>query len=211
MSRYSHAQPRALAFKLFTIQLRQSARSGYDRLRLGTRTGERLAASFALSTLFVFAVLGVCVAAKLPTNYALAGGGAVLLFFFGISAILILWGSDGQLADDRVVVEEELRYARRRAFIADKWREDRERAEERRRQEEEEEERHNRRRRELRDDGYRCPYCRTREYPEIRSKISAAGWVFFWLTCLFLCWPICWIGLLITHTYRECPACGARS
>jgi hypothetical protein len=180
-------------------------------MRIGTGTGERLAASFALSTLFVFAVLGVCIAAKLSTNYALAGAGAVLLFFFGISAVLILWGSDGQLSEDRAVVEEELRYSRECAAMAEELREYEEGEDEQRRRDEEARDRHYRRRRELREEGYRCPYCRTREYPEIRSKISAAGWVFFWLTCLFLCWPICWIGLLITDTYRECPACGARS
>jgi LITAF-like zinc ribbon domain len=109
------------------------------------------------------------------------------------------------------LVEEELRCARHLAAIYDNQQKVQELREERRWQEEEATKRHVRRQRELSDEGFRCPYCRTREYPVIRNKVSAAGWVFFWLTCLFLCLPICWIGLLIKDTYRECPACGARS
>jgi rubrerythrin len=189
-------------------------------MRLGTGTGERLAASFVLSAIFVFGLLGIGFAAKLPVEYPLVGGGLIFLFFFGVSALLILWSSDGQLADEKAIAEDELEFAQERAAAKelrmleqeDRWDvEDGERAHRRRLSDEVAKERHARRLRDNREDGYRCPFCRTREYPLIHSKISAAGWVFFWLTCLFLCWPICWIGLLITETYRVCPRCGARS
>jgi rubrerythrin len=211
-------QSHALGLELFTIKLRQGIRAGYDRLGLGSGTSVRLTAALVVSAVFVAVMLGASFAAKLPVGAALAFGGLILFAVFGASAALILWSSDGQLSDRRAAVEEEIRHARELADVeaeeeaADRRREDAaDRRDERRRRREDAEDRHARRVREARDDGFRCPYCRTREYPVMRSKVSAAGWVFFWLTCLFLCWPICWIGLFITDTYCECPACGSRS
>jgi rubrerythrin len=188
-------------------------------MRLGTGTSERLVAALIVSTVVVFGILALSLAAKVPVGYALTGATIVLLIYFGLSAVLILCSSDGQLSDERARAEAELEYARDRATLeqAREWEDEARgdakdcRDERRRRREEEIEDRHSRRRREVREEGYRCPYCRTREYPIMESKISAAGWVFFWLTCLFICWPICWIGLLIKDTYRVCPVCGARS
>src|SRR2546425_588926 len=45
--------------------------------------------------------------------------------------------------------------------------------------------------------GFRCPYCNTSALPTTRSQISTAGWVTFVLLLVLLCWPLCWIGLLI--------------
>jgi hypothetical protein len=71
--------------------------------------------------------------------------------------------------------------------------------------------RRRRRRRDYDDDGYgyRCPYCDTRSRPYRRSQISAGGWITFALMLLF-CWPLFWIGLLITEEYSVCSRCGLR-
>lgn len=57
--------------------------------------------------------------------------------------------------------------------------------------------------------GFRCPYCGTSELPYITTRISDAGWVVFVLM-LILCFPLFWIGFLMTEDVRHCAACGAR-
>ncbi len=52
-----------------------------------------------------------------------------------------------------------------------------------------------------------CPYCKAKAPPFIRSKVSAAGWVFF-VVVLILFFPLCWIGLLIRDNYYVCARCG---
>lgn len=56
---------------------------------------------------------------------------------------------------------------------------------------------------------FRCPFCKCKEPPYQRSQISPAGWVVFALGVL-LCLPFCWVGLLITESYRVCSYCGTR-
>lgn len=67
------------------------------------------------------------------------------------------------------------------------------------------------RRRRYEDDeqrsGFRCPFCKSDYPPRVRSKISTAGWVLF-VILLLGCFPICWVGLLITENYRVCDECG---
>jgi DNA-directed RNA polymerase subunit RPC12/RpoP len=60
------------------------------------------------------------------------------------------------------------------------------------------------------DVGFRCPYCGSRQLPQRRSKISAGGWVMFWILLLFLCFPLCWIGLLMKEEYLVCYDCGIK-
>jgi hypothetical protein len=58
--------------------------------------------------------------------------------------------------------------------------------------------------------GFRCPYCQTTALPIVRREISSAGWAFFWITLLFLCIPLCWIGLLMKEEKRVCCLCGMK-
>lgn len=55
---------------------------------------------------------------------------------------------------------------------------------------------------------FRCPYCGSNLPPSTVSKVSSAGWVFFWVLLLFLCFPLFWIGLLIKDHFSMCSACG---
>ncbi len=67
-----------------------------------------------------------------------------------------------------------------------------------------------RRRSHRREVGFRCPYCQTSAAPFTRSKVSTAGWIFFWVLLLFLCLPLCWIGLFLKDEYRVCADCGIK-
>jgi lipopolysaccharide-induced tumor necrosis factor-alpha factor len=67
----------------------------------------------------------------------------------------------------------------------------------------------NRKRRRERREGFRCPYCGTGEPPYVSTTISSEGWVVFALLLIF-CFPLFWIGLLITEQRRHCADCGAR-
>jgi DNA-directed RNA polymerase subunit RPC12/RpoP len=71
--------------------------------------------------------------------------------------------------------------------------------------------RRRRRRRYEDDDDYRprCPYCETTARPYWRSQISVAGWIVLAMFLLF-CWPLFWVGLLITEQYSVCSRCGGR-
>ncbi|MFO0868715.1 MAG: LITAF-like zinc ribbon domain-containing protein [Pirellulales bacterium] len=53
---------------------------------------------------------------------------------------------------------------------------------------------------------FQCPYCRTTELPQVTTQISVAGWVVFGLM-LFFCFPLCFIGLLMTEEKRRCRMC----
>lgn len=55
--------------------------------------------------------------------------------------------------------------------------------------------------------GFRCIHCRSTEGAMIRTKVSVGGWIIFVLL-LFVCFPFCFIGLLMTETYRTCRGCG---
>ena len=57
---------------------------------------------------------------------------------------------------------------------------------------------------------FRCPYCKSDEVPVRKSQVSQAGWIVFILMLLFLCLPLCWIGLLIKEEYRVCADCGSK-
>ena len=55
--------------------------------------------------------------------------------------------------------------------------------------------------------GFRCPFCGSREPTQTRSQISVGGWVVF-AVMLFFCFPLFWIGLLMTEEYHVCSECG---
>jgi hypothetical protein len=57
--------------------------------------------------------------------------------------------------------------------------------------------------------GFRCPFCHSNVPPEVKSKISTAGWVIF-VVLLIACFPLCIIGLFIKEDYRVCRSCGIK-
>jgi hypothetical protein len=57
--------------------------------------------------------------------------------------------------------------------------------------------------------GFRCPFCQSTHPPEVKSRISTAGWVTFILLLIF-CFPLCIIGLFIKEDYRVCSSCGIK-
>jgi uncharacterized Zn finger protein len=57
--------------------------------------------------------------------------------------------------------------------------------------------------------GFRCPHCGSQEPPRVVKQISTAGWVVF-VVLLLTCFPLFWIGLLITEEQHRCHDCGAR-
>ena len=57
--------------------------------------------------------------------------------------------------------------------------------------------------------GFKCPYCKSKARPLVTKKISGAGWIVFALMILF-CFPLFWIGLLMTEESRSCGNCGMK-
>jgi len=57
--------------------------------------------------------------------------------------------------------------------------------------------------------GYECPFCGCPDEPISRTQISQAGWVMFVVMIVF-CWPLFWIGLLMTEDYFACGDCGRK-
>ena len=56
---------------------------------------------------------------------------------------------------------------------------------------------------------FRCPFCQSNELPDVKRRISTAGWVTFVLLLIF-CFPLCIIGLFIKEDYRVCSCCGIK-
>lgn len=59
------------------------------------------------------------------------------------------------------------------------------------------------------DVGWRCPYCHSDEGKRTRTRISTAG-VITIIALLLICFPIFWIGLLMTESHDYCRDCGTR-
>lgn len=55
--------------------------------------------------------------------------------------------------------------------------------------------------------GFRCPYCKSTARTVTRSQISVAGWIVFAIMLAF-CFPLFWIGLLMTEEVKVCGDCG---
>lgn len=59
--------------------------------------------------------------------------------------------------------------------------------------------------------GFCCPYCGTDAPPDIRSEITTAGWITFFVLLSSVCGLLfCWIGFLIREEKRYCSQCGIR-
>ena len=56
---------------------------------------------------------------------------------------------------------------------------------------------------------YECPHCGSPEEPFTRSEMSQAGLIMM-IVMLIFCWPLFWIGFLMTENYQQCPDCGRR-
>lgn len=52
-----------------------------------------------------------------------------------------------------------------------------------------------------------CPACNSESPPVSASKVASEGWIVFFVL-LFLCFPLCFIGLLIRDKYQACASCG---
>jgi hypothetical protein len=64
-------------------------------------------------------------------------------------------------------------------------------------------------RRDRDDEGFRCPFCRTRRPPYQGRRVSTGGWILFAvlsLSCVGLLFS--WVGLLLTEEYTICDECG---
>ena len=57
--------------------------------------------------------------------------------------------------------------------------------------------------------GFRCPFCQSTHPPQVKSKISTAGWVMF-VVLLIACFPLCVVALFIKEDYRVCSSCGTK-
>ncbi|MCC6552933.1 MAG: LITAF-like zinc ribbon domain-containing protein [Polyangiaceae bacterium] len=53
---------------------------------------------------------------------------------------------------------------------------------------------------------WRCPFCGFQGPPSSRSRVKTAGWIVFGVLLLF-CFPICWLGLLLTEKQTICSGC----
>lgn len=56
---------------------------------------------------------------------------------------------------------------------------------------------------------FHCPFCSSTSSPTTRSKTSTVGLVML-ILLLFVCFPICWLGLFLTEEHRYCSQCGMR-
>jgi hypothetical protein len=55
--------------------------------------------------------------------------------------------------------------------------------------------------------GWQCPFCKSQAPPIERVKISTAGWIVF-AVLIFVCFLLCWIGLLMKERAKACSSCG---
>ncbi len=55
---------------------------------------------------------------------------------------------------------------------------------------------------------YVCPFCKSPYPPMVVEKISVGGWIVFVLLFL-VCFPLCWIGLLMKERNSVCVTCRA--
>ncbi len=57
--------------------------------------------------------------------------------------------------------------------------------------------------------GFRCPFCKTKRRPNSVTTITTGGWIFFWMM-LFMCFPLCFIGLAMRQQETYCSSCRTR-
>lgn len=56
---------------------------------------------------------------------------------------------------------------------------------------------------------FHCPYCSTTTPPVEKSNISQGGWILF-VVFLVVCFPVCFLGLLIREKHKYCASCGMK-
>lgn len=56
---------------------------------------------------------------------------------------------------------------------------------------------------------FECPFCHSRAGYRNTSKVSGGGWVVT-ILLLLLCFPLFWLGLLITENHQYCKNCQVR-
>lgn len=57
-----------------------------------------------------------------------------------------------------------------------------------------------------------CPFCSCEGIPFVKRRLSANGWVLFFVLLLF-CIPLCWLPFVIDamkEEVRRCGSCGMR-
>lgn len=55
---------------------------------------------------------------------------------------------------------------------------------------------------------FTCRYCGSHLWWRL-DRTTTAGWVIFFLL-LVACFPLCWLGLLVTEEVAACRECGVR-
>jgi hypothetical protein len=66
-----------------------------------------------------------------------------------------------------------------------------------------------RKKKKRRPERIQCPYCDSTERPRTVWVISQSGWILF-AVLLFVFFPLCWVGLLMTDPEHRCYDCGRR-
>ena len=54
-----------------------------------------------------------------------------------------------------------------------------------------------------------CPFCKNSVQP-IRNNRTTTGGIIVFIVLLLLCFPLCWVGFLITEQQTFCPSCRMR-
>lgn len=142
--------------ELWVVNIRQAARRVIDVLHFGTSSSERIAAALVMNSVFFFLSLALTKLAGVGMKEGLLLGLASLVLVFAASAVLILWGSDDQLAAEKKRAAVALETLREEAAELQ--------AKEDERQEEEEDApvvyRPREQSRRVEPRNQRCPYCR---------------------------------------------------
>jgi hypothetical protein len=64
-------------------------------------------------------------------------------------------------------------------------------------------------RRRRRSAAFECPYCGSREQPELQKETASIGWILFVVLLLFF-FPLCWLGIFMRETWEVCWECGRK-
>jgi hypothetical protein len=98
-----------------SVRIRQTARKAFDLTQLGSGSAERLCSALILGAAFFFIVGMLAHMAKLETTYVVVSAGVALLSVMATSSVLVLWGSDAELAEQLPRLKTELAELRKTA------------------------------------------------------------------------------------------------
>ena len=112
-----------LGLRLQWINAQIVARSLLDRMQFGSDTLSRITAAFVPAAVFFVGILGVAIAADIPTVMTLFFGGVAMATVVVASAVLVAGRADETLHTDRAAATTELAAARE-AVAAQKVRDD---------------------------------------------------------------------------------------